>query len=69
MVSLSGRRRARGNVGTRARAARLRRSRPSAPSRLGDTLEVPEPGGILGRCTSENPEIGPPFRRKCWARS
>jgi len=28
----------------------------------GDTLEVLNLGGILGRCTSENPDIGPPFR-------
>src|SRR4029078_8317932 len=28
----------------------------------GDTLEVLNLGGILGRCTSETPEIGPPFR-------
>ena len=29
---------------------------------VGDTLEVLNLGGILGRCTSVNPEIGPPFR-------
>jgi len=28
----------------------------------GDTIEVLNLGGILGRCTSVNPEIGPPFR-------
>jgi hypothetical protein len=28
----------------------------------GDTLEVLNLGGILGRCTSANPEIGPAFR-------
>ena len=28
----------------------------------GDTVEVLNLGGILGRCTSVNPEIGPPFR-------
>jgi hypothetical protein len=28
----------------------------------GDILEVLNLGGILGRCTSVNPEIGPPFR-------
>ncbi len=28
----------------------------------GDVLEVLNLGGILGRCTSVNPEIGPPFR-------
>jgi hypothetical protein len=29
---------------------------------VGDTLEVLNLGGILGRCTSVNPDIGPPFR-------
>jgi hypothetical protein len=29
---------------------------------VGDTLEVLNLGGILGRCTSINPDIGPPFR-------
>ena len=29
---------------------------------VGDTLEVLNLGGILGRCTSANPEIGPPFQ-------
>ncbi len=28
---------------------------------VGDTIDVLNLGGILGRCTSENPEIGPPF--------
>lgn len=28
----------------------------------GDTLHVLNLGGILGRCTSANPEIGPPFK-------
>ena len=34
------------------------------PSHLavGDTIEVLNLGGILGRCTSVNPEIGPPFQ-------
>ena len=34
------------------------------PSHLavGDTIEVLNLGGILGRCTSVNPDIGPPFR-------
>ncbi len=27
----------------------------------GDTIQVLNLGGILGRCTSENPDIGPPF--------
>ena len=29
---------------------------------VGDIIEVLNLGGILGRCTSENPEIGPPFK-------
>jgi hypothetical protein len=29
---------------------------------VGDTIEVLNLGGILGRCTSVNPEIGPPFK-------
>ena len=29
---------------------------------VGDTIEVLNLGGILGRCTSENPDIGPPFQ-------
>jgi hypothetical protein len=29
---------------------------------VGDTIEVLNLGGILGRCTSANPEIGPPFQ-------
>jgi hypothetical protein len=29
---------------------------------VGDTIEVLNLGGLLGRCTSENPEIGPPFK-------
>ena len=34
------------------------------PSHLavGDAIEVLNLGGILGRCTSVNPDIGPPFR-------
>ena len=28
---------------------------------VGDTIEVLNLGGILGRCTSANPELGPPF--------
>lgn len=33
------------------------------PSRIavGDVINVLNLGGILGKCTSENPEIGPPF--------
>lgn len=29
---------------------------------VGDTIEVLNLGGILGRCISANPEIGPPFQ-------
>lgn len=29
---------------------------------VGDTIEVLNLGGVLGRCTSVNPEIGPPFQ-------
>lgn len=29
---------------------------------VGDTIDVLNLGGILGRCTSANPEIGPPFK-------
>jgi len=29
---------------------------------VGDTIEVLNLGGILGKCTSANPEIGPPFK-------
>src|SRR3954470_5025009 len=29
---------------------------------VGDTIEVLNLGGILGKCTSANPEIGPPFQ-------
>jgi hypothetical protein len=34
------------------------------PNRIatGDTIEVLNLGGILGRCTSVNPDIGPPFK-------
>jgi hypothetical protein len=28
---------------------------------VGDTIEVLNLGGVLGRCTSANPDIGPPF--------
>jgi hypothetical protein len=29
---------------------------------VGDTIEVLNLGGILGKCTSQNPDIGPPFK-------
>jgi hypothetical protein len=50
-----------GTLGTR-RA--LRGYAGVVPSHLsvGDTIEVLNLGGILGRCTSMNPDIGPPFR-------
>lgn len=32
------------------------------PIAVGDTIDVLNLGGILGRCTSVNPEIGPPFK-------
>jgi hypothetical protein len=34
------------------------------PNRIstGDTIEVLNLGGILGRCTSINPDVGPPFK-------
>ena len=38
---------------------------------VGDTIDVLNLGGILGRCTSANPDIGPPFPRRsarCGAR-
>jgi hypothetical protein len=50
-----------GTLGTR-RA--LRGYAGEVPQRVeaGDTIEVLNLGGILGRCTSANPEIGPPFK-------
>ena len=54
-----------GDVLARARHRRaLRGYAGVVPPHLavGDTLEVLNLGGILGRCTSVNPEIGPPFR-------
>jgi hypothetical protein len=50
-----------GTLGTR-RA--LRGYAGEVPSHIGvgDTIEVLNLGGILGRCTSANPEIGPPFQ-------
>lgn len=50
-----------GTLGTR-RA--LRGYAGVVPDRLapGDVVEVLNLGGILGRCTSVNPEVGPPFR-------
>lgn len=50
-----------GTLGTR-RA--LRGYAGVVPSRIeaGDIIEVLNLGGILGRCTSANPEFGPPFK-------
>lgn len=50
-----------GTLGTR-RA--LRGYAGVVPGRIavGDTIEVLNLGGILGKCTSANPEIGPPFK-------
>ena len=50
-----------GTLGTR-RA--LRGYAGVVPSHIsvGDTIEVLNLGGILGQCTSMNPDIGPPFR-------
>ena len=50
-----------GTLGTR-RA--LRGYAGVVPSRIavGDSVDVLNLGGILGRCTSANPEIGPPFK-------
>src|ERR671925_710411 len=54
-------------VTTRVRLDRISSSTRNAglvPASIavGDTIEVLNLGGILGRCTSVNPEIGPPFR-------
>ena len=61
MVSLRGGDVLAGVLGTR-RA--LRGYAGVVPSHLavGDTIEVLNLGGILGTCTSVNPEIGPPFK-------
>ena len=61
MLSLRGGDVLAGTLGTR-RA--LRGYAGVVPSHIavGDTIEVLNLGGILGRCTSANPEIGPPFK-------
>jgi len=61
MLSLRGGDVLAGTLGTR-RA--LRGYAGIVPSHIsaGDTLEVLNLGGILGRCTSANSDIGPPFR-------
>jgi hypothetical protein len=51
-------------AGTLGARRALRGYAGEVPSHLaiGDTVHVLNLGGILGRCTSVNPEIGPPFR-------
>jgi hypothetical protein len=49
-----------GTLGSR-RALRGYAGEVPAALRPGDTIQVLNLGGILGRCTSVNPEIGPPF--------
>ncbi len=61
MVSLRGGDVLAGTLGTR-RALRGYAGLVPATIAVGDTIEVLNLGGILGRCTSVNPEIGPPFR-------
>lgn len=50
-------------AGTLGSRRALRGYAGHVPERLavGDTLEVLNLGGVLGRCTSVNPELGPPF--------
>src|SRR6476660_9515559 len=50
-----------GTLGTR-RALRGSAGLVTAHIAVGDTMEVLNLGGILGRCTSVNPEIGAPFK-------
>ncbi len=51
-------------AGTLGARRALRGYAGEVPSHIavGDVLDVLNLGGILGRCTSANPEIGPPFR-------
>jgi hypothetical protein len=51
-------------AGTLGSRRALRGYAGEVPSHIavGDTIEVLNLGGILGRCTSQNPEIGPPFK-------
>jgi hypothetical protein len=50
-------------AGTLGSRRALRGYAGDVPSRIavGDTIQVLNLGGILGRCTSVNPDIGPPF--------
>jgi len=50
-----------GTLGSR-RALRGYAGDVPASVAVGDTIEVLNLGGILGRCTSVNPDIGPPFK-------
>lgn len=50
-----------GTLGTR-RALRGYAGEVPEAIAVGDTIEVLNLGGILGRCTSINPDIGPPFQ-------
>ncbi len=50
-----------GTLGSR-RALRGYAGVVPSPIAVGDTIEVLNLGGILGRCTSVNPDIGPPFQ-------
>jgi hypothetical protein len=61
MLSLRGGDVLAGTLGTR-RALRGYAGLVPAHIAVGDTIEVLNLGGILGRCTSANPEIGPPFK-------
>ena len=51
-------------VGTLGIRRALRGYAGEVPEKIavGDTIEVLNLGGILGRCTSANPDIGPPFQ-------
>jgi hypothetical protein len=51
-------------AGTLGSRRALRGYAGEVPSHIaaGDEIEVLNLGGILGRCTSANPDIGPPFR-------
>src|ERR1041384_1266588 len=51
-------------AGTLGSRRALRGYAGDVPARIavGDVINVLNLGGILGRCTSSNPEIGPPFR-------
>jgi len=50
-----------GTLGSR-RALRGYAGEVPAAISVGDTINVLNLGGILGKCTSSNPDIGPPFR-------